>query len=366
MKVFRPDGRLYTLNDNGDSLFHGDFENDALLRGRSNDANVSRWIARPNGAEQIGLVAPKTSDTLVFRLLHVPTGLEASPIRPLPMVVPEGNSQSFVRPGVNSALASAAFLIRSAAADELDIDPEEFDICHIRLASLGHDETGRERFTGEFILADHLPNGSGFTRWLNENLGVVLERIIGAAGTAATGEPLTTETHGEYLGKLFGSAHTEGCKWSCYSCLRNFRNMRYHPLLDWRLGTAMARILCDTGEVAGLDGNWQKVELAGWLASAQEEAARFVQNFRSSGPDRFALVSDAPVPFFHFGDWDVVVRHPLWDTADPRGLFADAIAVAADQGHGLSNVLSVDSFDLSRRPSWVFQKLTGDEGVFRL
>ncbi|MCX6624892.1 MAG: helicase-related protein, partial [Acidobacteria bacterium] len=165
-KVFRPDGRLYTLNDNGDSLFHGDFVNDALLRAGHNDANTNRWIAQPNGTERIGLVAPKTSDTLVFRLLRVPAGLEASPIRPLPVVADQGGTQSFVRPGVNSALASAAFLIRSAAADELDIDPEEFDICHIRLASLGHDATGRERYTGEFILADHLPNGSGFTRWL--------------------------------------------------------------------------------------------------------------------------------------------------------------------------------------------------------
>ena len=366
VKAFHSDGRLYTLNDNGDALFQGDFVSDDQMRNRGNDAIINRWVARSNGAEQIGLVAPKTSDALVFRLHQVPVGLEASPIRPLPSDVASGDTQSFVRPGVNSALASAAFLIRSVAADELDIDPEEFDICHIRLGSLGHDLTGRERFTGEFILADHLPNGSGFTRWLNENLGRVLDRVIAAADAAAAGETLTNGAHGEFLVNLFGRNHMDDCKWSCYSCLRNFRNMRYHPLLDWRLGTSMVRMMRDGGEQAGLDGNWQKAELSSWLASARDEAARFVQNFRSTAPARFELVNDAPSPLIHFGDWDVVVRHPLWDTVSPQGFFARSIAQAATQGQGLSSVLSVDSFDLSRRPSWVFQKLQGEEGVFRL
>jgi hypothetical protein len=366
VKLFRPDGRLYTLNDNGGTLFHGDFVMNDRFRHNGSCQDVNRWVASTNGAEQIGLVAPKTSDTLIFRLQHVPSGLETSPIRPLPQDVQQDDSQSFVRPGVNSALTSAAFLIRSVAADEQDIDPEEFDICYIRLASLGHDPTGRERYSGEFILADHLANGSGFTRWLGETLHKILGKIVRAAEVAAAGQPLTIEEHGEFLAMLYRRSHVNGCNWSCYTCLRNFRNMRYHPLLDWRLGTTMVRILKDETEQAGLDGDWQKIELQGWLDTAAAHAESFVQNFRSGGPEPFALIGGGPLPILRFGQWNVVVRHPLWDTRDPRGIFAEAITEAAVQGHGEGNVLSVDSFDLSLRPSWVFQKLQFDEGVFRL
>ena len=365
-KVFRPDGRLYTLNDNGGALFTGDFINDNLIRNRGSDGPINRWVAAPNGSDSIGLVAPKTSDALVFRLRRVPPGIELSPIRPLPGELTNSDASCFVRPGVNSALASAAFLIRSVAADELDIDPEEFDICHMRLASVGHDETGRERRTGEFILADHLPNGSGFTRWLNENLAKVLGKVISAADAAAAGHGLSNEDHGEFLASLFGNGHVNGCKWSCYSCLRNFRNMRYHPLLDWRLGTSMIRILMGATEQAGFDGDWQKIELQGWPTSAQGAVCTFVKNFQTSGPAGIESLSGTPLPVFRFHDWHVVVRHPLWDTKDPRGLFAEAIATAAGEGGGLLNVLSVDSFDLARRPSWVFQKLMQDQGVLRL
>lgn len=142
--------------------------------------------------------------------------------------------------------------------------------------------------------------------------------------------------------------------------------MRYHPLLDWRLGTSMIRILMGATEQAGFDGDWQKIELQGWPTSAQGAVCTFVKNFQTSGPAGIESLSGTPLPVFRFHDWHVVVRHPLWDTKDPRGLFAEAIATAAGEGGGLLNVLSVDSFDLARRPSWVFQKLMQDQGVLRL
>jgi len=366
MTFFEPNGRLYTLNDNGGSLFSGDLIDDELIRGKDTDGAIARWVADKDGTETIGLAAPKTSDALVFRVSRLPNGLELSPIRPLPGDVGNDDATCFVRPGVNSALASAAFLIRSVAADELDIDPEEFDICHIRLTSLGFDENGRERRSGEFVIADHLANGSGFTRWLNENLAGELRRIISAADAAATGVALSQGDHGEFLTKLFAENHTKGCPWSCYSCLRNFRNMRYHPLLDWRLGTSMIRILLDDNEQAGLDRNWQKIELGDWLTTARSGTEQFVKNFQSGGPENFALINDAPIPLFSFGESRVVVRHPLWDTRNQGELFAAAIALAAEHGNGLQHVLSIDSFDLARRPSWIFQKLMGEQGVFKL
>jgi len=356
VSVFHAGARLYTLNDNKGRRFRGKTENNNELRaGRPNDGIVERWVADPqNGAEEIALIAPKTTDSLIFRLASIPIGLDAAPIRPLAAGAAQA-SESHVRPGVNSALVSAAFLIRSVAADELDIDPEEFDICHLRLAEIGPDLTGRSRFTGEFIFADHLANGSGFTRWLAGNLATIVSEIILAADGLG-------KTNKEFLRKVLGDGHRNECETSCYSCLQNFRNMRYHSILDWQLGLSMVRMLANPTYQAGLDNVWTPVELRSWRDSVTRSVSIFTKNFGTNA--RIASLEDG-VAGFRFGELRVVVRHPLWDTVDPHGVFADWIDLSVAEV-GQENVRSVDSFDLSRRPSWVFQNLDAFDGVFKL
>lgn len=359
-KEFRNEARVFTLNDNKGELFKGDPITDDEIRNQRGDGQINRWLAGDDGGESIGLVAPKTTNVLTFRLDRVPPGIEVSPIRPL------GNDMDvYVRPGVKSALNSAAFLIRSVAADALDIDPEEFDICHIRLASLGIDTRGDERYSGEFVIADHLANGSGFTRWLDQNLADnVIGKIIRAADDAHSGRPLTQDSHGEFLCRLFEDSHRNKCDWSCYSCLRNFRNMRFHPLLDWRLATSMIRMLADDEERIGLDGNWDKVELTGWIESTWKSIDSFLGSFRNGSPQPFLRIEDAGCPAFRFGEKAVLVRHPLWETkSNPEGIVAEALATL-QLGVGEPNVLTVDSFDMVRRPSWVFQQLQVNSAVF--
>ena len=353
--LFRPGARLYTLNDNKGILFKGTPVNDNLLRPHArNDGQIDRWVSDlKRGTENIALIAPKTTDSLILRLAAIPLGLDASPIRPMPSGLGE-DTNTKVRPGVNSALWSAAFLIRSVAADNLDIDMEEFDICHIRSAELGPDTTGRLRYTGEFILADHLANGSGFTRQLFSKINEVISQIVSAADNQIAG--------GEFLESIFSVRHRGECHSSCTSCLRNFRNMRYHSILDWRLGVSLVRMLASYSYQAALDGNWTPVELNGWMDRTRKDIETFIKNFGRSAELR-NLEDD--VPGFQFGSLKVVLRHPLWDTVDPRGLFAEWVAASAADTRK-ENVLSVDSFDLSRRPSWVFQKLSDGDGVFRL
>jgi len=358
VKAFHHGTRLYTLNDNKGELFRGATRSDNALRPhRPRDRNVERWETSPrNGNELIALFAPKTTDSLIFRIERIPPGLESSPIRPLASAA-EQAANSYTRPGVNSALVSAAFLIRSVAADWLDIDPEEFDICHIRLAEIGPDPTDRCRYTGEFTIADHLANGSGFTRCLSENITSVIKWII----SAADGQPVPAENK-EFLEKIFSAGHRHACEWSCYSCLRNFRNMRYHPLLDWRLGLSVIRMFANSEYKAGLDGAWTSVELEGWRKSVDKHISTFISNF---GRNYSIAPLKHDVPGFQFGSLFVVLRHPLWDTRNPQGQLAEWIDKASSQGREKC-VRSVDSFDISRRPSWVFQKLSQDDGVFSL
>jgi hypothetical protein len=60
-----------------------------------------------------------------------------------------------------------------------------------------------------------------------------------------------------------------------------------------------------------------------------------------------------PLPGFEVGGRNVVVIHPLWDPSHPEGLHAEARAVAG------ANARCVDTFNLLRRMSWVYQDLGG-------
>jgi hypothetical protein len=140
--------------------------------------------------------------------------------------------------------------------------------------------------------------------------------------------------------------------------------MRFHPLLDWRLATSMIRMLADAGEQVGLDGNWDKVELVGWMESGWKMVDSFLASFQNGAPLPFERIGDAECPAFLFGDKAVLVRHPLWDTRNPEGVFAEAFATL-QQVVGEQNVLTLDSFDMVRRPSWVFQQLQKNSEVFK-
>jgi hypothetical protein len=116
----------------------------------------------------------------------------------------------------------------------------------------------------------------------------------------------------------------------------------------------------DSGFVAGLDGNWAMKGIEDWTAKTQSDIGKFIQNFSSLVP-----LQQFGGSGIRWGDRIVIVRHPLWDTVDRQGLLADWITEAVIEV-GEPNVRSVDSFDLFKRPAWVFRELKGDNPVFHL
>ncbi|EEI89487.1 hypothetical protein HMPREF0765_4918, partial [Sphingobacterium spiritivorum ATCC 33300] len=82
-----------------------------------------------------------------------------------------------------------------------------------------------------------------------------------------------------YLGKIHSQIHQTKCDDACYDCLKVYRNMNYHSLLDWRLGLSMLRVMNDSTFVCGADGNFNFVELQDWLAFAKELRNGFAQSF---------------------------------------------------------------------------------------
>ena len=156
-----------------------------------------------------------------------------------------------IRPGsaVRAAYYSAGFLLAHAVAAELDVDPAELEISSLfRDQRPGQGSDGM--YFGVLFINDRLPNGAGFTRWLNDNFAVLLRSILTGSNPFAS--------------RVLDDRHASQCDSRCPVCLQHFRNMNYHGLLDWRLGMSLLRLLADENFLCGLDGVFTGADLEAW------------------------------------------------------------------------------------------------------
>jgi hypothetical protein len=320
---FLEDGRVWKINDNKGKFFEGQLVTTRWYDYHSRRTSFlpGQWIGMSflnrvrvhsfdTQVEQIAIGSSKTTDILHLRPHSIPRGLNLSP---------SGNAG-----GVKGAVYSAAFILRSITAEKIDIDPEELEICSVRHARLD------SRVVGEIIFADRLPNGAGFTRWMHAHWLELLEHTLSPSPAADS-----------FAKSLISTSHREQCDSTCYDCLKTYRNMVYHGLLDWRLGLAYLRVLRDPGYVAGLDGDFSWPELRDWLALAA--------GLRDSLASFFGYrpATWGKLPGFEVEGKPVIVTHPLWDTRNPAGILADAVVDCGD-----TSPLFIDTFNLLRRPGW--------------
>lgn len=329
--------RVYRLNDNGGQLFKGRLGNVRQKEGayldldlqwienrfdpeRTEDSKAKFWFSKRGGEEELAIVAPKTTDVLYVRPARRLHGLLLNP------AADQG------RGAVKAAYYSAAFLLRAELAKELDIDPEEVEISGVRLLKIFDNVN-----VGEIVFNDALPNGSGFTRWLSEHWFEMLQRIIDAAP-------------GSFTSDIISKEHVEDCDASCYRCLRTYRNMPFHGLLDWRLALNLLRVLHDSRFRCGLDGSFDDVpDLADWLDRALSLRDSFCEAFEVKPAD-YGSLPGIELPLGR----RVVIAHPLWDANAPQGLLAEAITEA---WRGGTRPQVIDTFNLARRMSHCFREL---------
>ncbi len=202
-----------------------------------------------------------------------------------------------------AALASFSELLKTAAAVELDVDPNEF-------------RTGRQALalsqcaTERLFMADNLENGAGYARRLFDD--GVLKRAV-------------QRQYDDRLAQWNEPRHATRCDRSCPDCLRNYSNRRQHRLLDWRLALDMAELFLGI-----------PLQLGRWFDAAEAQAKQFSVLCSSVG---------TPVSVRQEGElWAVtgpagralVLGHPLWHSQE--GLAVDAqinakLALAADGFH---------------------------------
>jgi len=314
--------RVWRVNDNAGRLFEGSIINTPPPPVQQSDQRSiprlsNQWIESRfaniniDVPERFALAAGKTTDILRISPINVPLGINLNP--------------GYIQ--VRAAAISAAFLIQRLLADRLDIDPEEIEV-----ASIAHRTIDSGQRVANIILSDRLPNSAGFVRQaFNEFEDIIQEACF-------------PSNDGSYAAVIQQDSH-RNCDSACYDCLKVYRNMTYHGLLDWRLAVSYLKALIDPNYRAGLDGQFGTPELDGWMETASKLRNSFVRCFN------YQPVQWAGIPGFTAGSRKFIVVHPLWDAWRASGKLAEAIAEAGGDVDGY-----IDTFNLLRRPGWCHEK----------
>lgn len=316
-RVHHGRANMYVINDNNGN----DFNFAAALPGQRWQGYVSvDLINDPGRSAELSLPRADlgTLETVALGAVHVTdvllVGIPESALAPglaLDPVPVEGRAAWF----------SLAFLLREAAVRYLDVQSQELR-AGLRVAR------PEERAEGQVFLADTLENGAGYANHIGDPS--IFESVLQEARM--------------FVEQMGASSHALSCDSSCYDCLREYKNMAYHPLLDWRLARDMLGLLME----GVLDvGAWSEIE--------EERARAFSRDF---GGDVVALPGG--VWGVEADDYTLIVCHPLEErsTGVPRRLgqaIADSEARSADREH--HPICLQDSFNLLRRPGHVFASL---------
>jgi len=249
------------------------------------------------------LASVKQTDILVLGITQWPQGVYASPLNVYG----------------RSALYSFGFLLRRAAAVRLDVDERELKV-GLRVVNSGG------MVTGQIFLSDSLENGAGYSSLLGRanEMESLLQFILG-------------QTDPRFYAPLIDPAHASQCQTSCPDCIRDFSNLAFHNILDWRLGLDMVRLALDPS--APID----------FSVSYWQPLANFAAQAYFRGQPGWSFQTQVGVPAGIFGNRIEIVSHPLWVTSVP---LHPALGAATQQAQLSTNLAPriKSFFDVLRRP----------------
>lgn len=268
---------------------------------------------KPEATVNVALGAVYVTDTALISVESVAPGLDLDPSR--------SHAVSH-----RAAWYSLGFALREAAVRRLDVQSRELEV------GLWYQPLEAEDVRAWVYLADALENGAGYATHIGRP-----EHFDGVLAEAE-----------DFLAQLHGPGHSDECDSSCYDCLRDYFNMRYHPLLDWRLAADMLDLL-----------RGRPPAVRSWQEREHTLAAGFAEIL---GGDPVEL--DGDMAAIARDDVIVIVTHPLESHDVERHLtprVAAAIADAEDRGFGPTTDRPWalhDSFTLLRRPGAIASELS--------
>ncbi|MFJ8210661.1 DEAD/DEAH box helicase [Streptomyces sp. NPDC096033] len=223
--------------------------------------------------------------------------------------------------GRRAAWYSLAFLLRAAAAQFLDVGRQEL------LAGIHTGPHPAGDPVAYAFLADALENGAGFSTHLGRP-GVI---------------PGFMQAVHTYLETLRQTEHAEICTSSCPLCLRDYSNMAYHPLLDWRLADDLLAVLS-----------------GGHARTSAGRAHRSLTGLQKMLKGTFLDGHLPGLVFTHGGlRHAVVAKHPLHMCEKGR-VSADlqpALDAAVEHTQDVGQIIVADWFTLEKSPMQIIEQL---------
>lgn len=288
--------RIISINDNG-GRGGFDFQNASVFGNPRSGAYVvadaiegSDRVTGSGEKYKIALLSRRRTDILLVNIAQWSEGIFADP-----MTV-EGRA----------AWYSFAFWLRIAASAHLDVDPQELQAGFRTLAQNG-------RVVGEGFLCDSLENGAGYCNFLadpHQFWNVMTQSDIDNDRSIAH-RWLNPEVHGR------------NCDTSCNDCLRDYRNLAYHGLLDWRLALEMARLVTNPSVTIDLTSNWGNFPNP-WQSLVTGAISATFQQLGYGSPTQFANLTGFVK---NQRNREIrIMRHPLWNNQHPEWIVAEANA----------------------------------------
>ena len=243
------------------------------------------------------LASISTTDVMTGGIAAIPTGLN-------------------LNPSIDEAKAawySFGFMVRrAAAAVRLDVNEAELEM---GLQPFRDFNVPFEPPSARIFLSDALENGAGYSSLLGDpdEYERLLNIILG----------LDQQDQGNFHNPLVSEDHRHECATSCHRCLREFGNMAYHTILDWRLALDMARLSLDENAPINFNqGYWRD------LVDRQGPPCFAAFNIPCEQIESALVGVDA-----NMGE-AIIVTHPLWDTApgNQGEELADIVSEIASRG----------------------------------
>jgi DEAD/DEAH box helicase domain-containing protein len=310
---------IYSVNDNdGEGGFdfqvatvYGNRIADAYASLEQNAANVT--VGGPS--YRISLLSRRRTDVLVVDFATPVAGVAVNPETAV------GRAAWF----------SLAFFLRIAAAVELDVDTLELEAGFRTYGPPGQP-------LAQAFLCDKLENGAGYCRWLADPTH--FQSVLNQADPTR---------QGSIAARWLDHSHADECDTSCNLCLRDFYNLPYHGLLDWRLALDMAEMLRTPGYVpdmttprGGLPNPWSRL-----ISGANASVPMILGRLGYQGPQAISSLTG----YVHS---DVrrrrllLERHPLWDEHHPGVRNAMNALTSLFPNH---EVIPMNPFNAIRRPA---------------
>jgi len=309
-----PQCRVHKINDNagagftfvkwsGHEIYYTEEGIEQALRQLNRDQRLRAAGSQPSPDAAAGeivrsLASISTTDVLTAGFAEVPVGL-------------------CLNPAIDEAKAawySFGFMIRRAAAVRLDVAESEIEM---GLQPFRDFSVPFEPPSARIFLSDTLENGAGYSALLGnpDEFEALLLLILGT-------HPVK---RGQFHDPLVAEVHQSECATSCHRCLREFGNMAYHTILDWRIGFDMARLALDASAAIDLRQSY-------WVDLVRREGPAYLEAFNLDVEETDGVFTGIDSTR---GE-GVILTHPLWDQ-NPANYGEDlAEAVSRIEAQGLT------------------------------